>query len=42
MDNFLIQERLDRLEKPLLDRQQVLTFEEGCDYTGNPEAISAN
>ncbi len=34
MDNFLILGRLDRLEKLLLDRKEVLTFEETCDYTG--------
>ncbi len=32
MDNYLILERLDRLEKLLLDRKEVLTFEETCDY----------
>ncbi len=34
MDNFLIIERLDRLEKLLIANKEVLTFEETCDYTG--------
>ena len=34
MDNYLILERLDRLEKLLIANKKVLTFEETCDYTG--------
>ncbi len=34
MDNFLILERPDRLEKLLIANKEVLTFEETCDYTG--------
>ncbi|TDT46686.1 excisionase family DNA binding protein [Maribacter spongiicola] len=34
MDNFLILERLDRLERLLTANKEVLTFEETCDYTG--------
>ena len=34
MDNFLILERLDRLERLLTAHKEVLTFEETCDYTG--------
>ncbi|TLP77001.1 helix-turn-helix transcriptional regulator [Maribacter sp. ACAM166] len=34
MDNFLILERLDRLEKLLIANKKVLTFEETCNYTG--------
>ncbi len=34
MNNFLILERLDRLEKLLIANKKVLTFEETCDYTG--------
>ena len=34
MDNFLILERLDRLEKLLIANKEVLTFEETCFYTG--------
>jgi excisionase family DNA binding protein len=34
MDNFLMIERLDRLEKLLIANKEVLTFEETCDYTG--------
>lgn len=34
MDNFLILERLDRLERLLIAHKEVLTFEETCDYTG--------
>ncbi len=34
MDNFIIIERLDRLEKLLIANKEVLTFEKTCDYTG--------
>ncbi|WP_349352217.1 MULTISPECIES: helix-turn-helix domain-containing protein [unclassified Flagellimonas] len=34
MDNFLILERLDRLERLLIANKEVLTFDEACDYTG--------
>ena len=34
MDNLLILERLDRLEKLLIEHKEVLTFDEACDYTG--------
>lgn len=34
MDNFLILERLDRLERLMTAHKEVLTFEETCDYTG--------
>lgn len=34
MDNYLILERLDRLERLLTANKEVLTFEETCDYTG--------
>ena len=34
MDNILILERLDRLERLLTAHKEVLTFEETCDYTG--------
>tara|TARA_R110002050_G_scaffold243115_1_gene379511 strand:+ start:35387 stop:35674 length:288 start_codon:yes stop_codon:yes gene_type:complete len=34
MDNLLILERLDRLEKLLIGSKEVLTFDETCDYTG--------
>ncbi|WP_142784657.1 helix-turn-helix domain-containing protein [Changchengzhania lutea] len=34
MDNLLILERLDRLEKLLIGSKEVLTFDEACDYTG--------
>lgn len=34
MDNFLILERLDRLERLLIANKEVLTFEETCDFTG--------
>lgn len=34
MDNILILERLDRLERLLIANKEVLTFEETCDYTG--------
>jgi excisionase family DNA binding protein len=34
MDNFLILERLDRLERLMIANKEVLTFDETCDYTG--------
>ena len=34
MDNLLLLERLDRLERLLAAQKEVLTFEETCDYTG--------
>lgn len=34
MDNLLILERLDRLEKLLVGHKEILTFDEACDYTG--------
>tara|TARA_R110002033_G_C3872529_1_gene237310 strand:- start:788 stop:1075 length:288 start_codon:yes stop_codon:yes gene_type:complete len=34
MDNIVIIERLDRLEKLLKTSKEVLTFDETCDYTG--------
>jgi len=34
MDNLLIFERLDRIERLLTFSKEVLTFEETCDYTG--------
>lgn len=34
MDNYLILERLDRLERLLIANKEILTFEETCDYTG--------
>ena len=34
MDNLLILERLDRLEKLLIGSKEVLTFDEACDHTG--------
>ncbi|MDF0707764.1 helix-turn-helix domain-containing protein [Flagellimonas okinawensis] len=34
MDNILILERLDRLERLMIANKEVLTFEETCDYTG--------
>lgn len=34
MDNLLILERLDRLEKLLIGQKEVLTFDEASDYTG--------
>ena len=34
MDNLLILERLDRLEKLLVGHKEVLTLDEGCDYAG--------
>lgn len=34
MDNYLILERLNRLERLLIANKEVLTFEETCDYTG--------
>jgi len=34
MDNIILHERLDRLERLLIANKEVLTFEETCDYTG--------
>jgi excisionase family DNA binding protein len=34
MDNLLIFERLDRIERLLSVHKEVLTFEETCNYTG--------
>ena len=34
MDNLLLLERFDRLEKLLVGHKEVLTFNEACDYTG--------
>tara|TARA_R110000868_G_scaffold136776_1_gene349832 strand:- start:709 stop:999 length:291 start_codon:yes stop_codon:yes gene_type:complete len=34
MDNLIILERLDRLEKLLIGNKEVLTFDEASDYTG--------
>ena len=34
MDTIIILERLDRLEKLLIGRKEVLTFDEASDYTG--------
>lgn len=34
MDNLLILERLDRIERLLTAQKEVLTFEEACEYTG--------
>jgi len=34
MDNLMILERLDRIERLLSFHKEVLTFEEACDYTG--------
>ncbi|MDX5586044.1 MAG: helix-turn-helix domain-containing protein [Aureibaculum sp.] len=34
MNNLLIFERLDRIERLLTVSKEVLTFEETCDYTG--------
>ena len=34
MDNYLILERLDRLERLITANKEVLTFEETCDNTG--------
>ncbi|QCX38361.1 helix-turn-helix domain-containing protein [Aureibaculum algae] len=34
MNNLLILERLDRIERLLTVSKEVLTFEETCDYTG--------
>ena len=34
MDNLLILERLDRLEKLCVGHKEVLTFDEACYYTG--------
>lgn len=33
MDNLHLDERLDRIEKLLLNNKTVLTFDEACDYT---------
>ncbi|MCB0458956.1 MAG: helix-turn-helix domain-containing protein [Flavobacteriaceae bacterium] len=34
MDNLILLERLDRIERLLFSNKEVLTFEEACDYTG--------
>jgi len=34
MDKIFIDERLDRIERLLTTKKEVLTFEETCDYTG--------
>lgn len=34
MNNFLILERLDRMERLMLATKEVITFEETCDYIG--------
>lgn len=34
MDTIKIDQRLDRIEKLLLFKKSVLTFEEACEYTG--------
>lgn len=34
MDTIKIDQRLDRIEKLLLFKKRVLTFEEACEYTG--------
>ena len=34
MDNILILDRLDRLERLLIANKEVLTFEETCDFMG--------
>ncbi|HMB63893.1 MAG TPA: helix-turn-helix domain-containing protein [Eudoraea sp.] len=34
MDNLMILERLDRIERLLSFSKEILTFEEACDYTG--------
>ena len=34
MDNLIILERLDRIERLLFTNKEVLTFEEACEYTG--------
>ncbi len=34
MNNLLVLERLDRLEKLLMANKEVLTFEETCNYAG--------
>lgn len=34
MNNLLILERLDRLERLMIANKEVLTFEETCEYTG--------
>jgi len=33
MDNIQLDERLDRIERLLLNNKTVLTFDEACDYT---------
>ncbi len=40
MDNLLILERFDRLEKLLVGHKEVLTFNETCDYTGISPKLS--
>lgn len=34
MDDVLLNLKLDRIEKLLLSKKRVFTFEEGCEYTG--------
>ncbi|MEZ4841765.1 MAG: helix-turn-helix domain-containing protein [Flavobacteriaceae bacterium] len=34
MDNLIILERLDRIERLLFSNKEVLTFEETCEYSG--------
>ena len=34
MNTIQIDQRLDRIEKLLLSKKRVLTFEEACEYTG--------
>jgi flavin-dependent dehydrogenase len=34
MDNFKLEERLENIERLLTATKSVLTFEEGCSYTG--------
>jgi predicted DNA-binding transcriptional regulator AlpA len=34
MDNYNIEDRLDKIEKLLTATKNVLTFDEGCSYTG--------
>ena len=34
MDNLILLERLDRIERLLFSNKEVLTFEEACEYTG--------
>ncbi len=34
MDNIQLDQRLDRIERLLLNNKTVLTFDEACDYTG--------